>query len=178
MNRTILLITTLLISPLHATPSPWLKAETANMHMITGPFVQRDYGFSVEPPAEASKYVTNGGNADHGVRMILGEHRKIDIYPEYTEDDLGNTKLCQRNQFPAEQGITRVVAAPLGTQTACLLTISSRKTVMAVIQAAGSDRGQGIMYSLLLTTTPEASHKDLASLHKVAASFKRIPIVP
>jgi hypothetical protein len=179
MNRALLLISTLLTTPLHAAPSAWLKSETAGMHKITGPFVQTDYGFSVESPPDASEYVTNGGDANHGVRMILGERRKIDVYPEYTDGEWGNTEPCRRNQFPWEKTSSRAAGTVLlGTQTACLVTFTGRNTAWSVVQATGRDRGQGIMYTLLLTTTRQALQTDLASLHQVASTFKRIPIYP
>jgi len=179
MNRAALVIITLLTTPLYAAPSAWLKSEIAGMHKITGPFVQRDYGFSVESSANASGYITNGGNANHGVRMILGEHREIDVYPEYTDAEWGNTEPCKPNQFPWEKNSSREVGTVLlGTQAACLVIFKGHNTAWSVIQATGQDRGQGIMFTLVLTTTREALQTDLVSLHQVASTFKKIPIYP
>jgi len=179
MNRATLVIAILLTTPLHAAPSAWLKSETAGMHEITGPFVQEDYGFSVESPTNASEYVTNGGDANHGVRMILGEHREIDVYPEYTDAEWGNTEPCKRNQFPWERTSSREAGTILlGIQTACLVTFTGNNAAWSVIQATGQDRGQGIMYTLVLTTTREALQTDMVSLRQVASTFKTIPIYP
>lgn len=165
--------------PLHAAPSTWRQQQTANMHEITGPFVQEDYGFSVEAPPRTSGYVTNGGDANHGLLIILGEHRKIVVYPEYTFPDSGSVKPCHRGQFPWEGNSKRTTGTILlGDRKACLETFTSQGGIWSVTQATSDDQGQGIMYTLLLSTTREFFHADLASLRSVAATFKRVPINP
>ena len=166
-------------SSAHAAPSAWLRDQTSNRQELRGRFLQPDYGFSVSPPYRSQEYVTDGGDGDHGVRMILGDHRKIDIDAEYTDPDWGNTRPCGSNQFPWEMTSKRKQgSARLGTQVACLVVFTDDENARCVIQAAASDRGQGIIYTMLLTTTVQKLQEDLISLRQVAASFKRTRITP
>lgn len=181
MKRAVALLIVLILGQRAAAQarSGWVASQTIGMHVIHGPFVQRDYGFSVEAPKDATAYVTDGGTAEHGVRIILGERREIDVYPEYTEPDGRITQPCQRDQFPRETtSSTGVSSALLGAQTACLMTFISHDQAWGVIQATGEDRGQGIMYSLVLTTTREALDADLVPLRQVALTFKRVAVEP
>ena len=179
MKHAAVLLALLMTSPAHAAPQAWLASETAGMHRINGPFVQRDYGFSVAAPAHASAFVTNGVSGDHSVRVILGYHRKIDIYPQYIEADWGNTEPCGRGQFPsATTGSREAGTILLGTQIACMVTVTGRHAVWSIVQATGADRGQGIMYTMLLTTTRQSIQTDLVALHRLASTFERIPVQP
>ena len=153
------------------------------MHQTVGPFVSTDYGFSIKAPPEANEYVTNGGDANHGTILILGEGRKITVYPEYTGFTPGDAKPRGRNQFPWEPVSTRVTAVgDLNGHSACIVTFTQGSAIWRVMQTTGSDRGTGIMYTLLLTTTVQTSNgpttDDFLSLRRVADSFRRIPVTP
>ncbi len=168
----------LFLGQVQAVPaSAWLQDQTGNMHRTTGRFVNDDYGFSVEPPPGAAEYVTNGGDANHGPTFILGERRMIVVYPEYVDSDDDDDKPCRRDQFPWEPSSARVAAASrIGEQTACVVTFTRREMVWRAMQTLGNDRGTGIMYTLLLTTTRRWSRADFQSLQRVADSFGRVPI--
>jgi len=175
----VILVFTLSVMPEAAWPSDWLEQETANMHAITGPFVQRDYGFRVEAPPGIAAYVSKGGDADHGVLMILGEDREIAVYPEYIFPDLGNGKPCRVDRFsagPVSEETREGIA--LGERNACLITISDDGAIWKVAQIKGDDRGQGIMYTLLLKTTRSSLATDMLAFQRVATSFRFISIVP
>ena len=123
--------------------------------------------------------MASGVSGDHDVLMILGDHREVVVDAEYTDPDRGHTRPCGRDQFPWEKTSDRTeTPARLGSQAACQLVFTAGENAWGVIQAAGSDRGQGIIYTLLLTTTVKALWQDLASLREAAASFKRTSVVP
>src|ERR1700679_4148299 len=125
MRQALIIAGVLLAGPVHAAPSPWLQEQTGNMHRIAGSFVSADYGFSIKAPPEATEYVTNGGDANHGPTLILGEGRKITVYPEYTGFTPGDAKPCRRNQFPWEWGSTKVTAVGyLNGRRACIVTFT------------------------------------------------------
>ncbi len=169
----------LLAGPGHAAPSPWLREQTGNMHRTVGPFVSTDYGFSIRPPPGATEYVTNGGDGNHGPTLILGEGREIVVYPEYTGFVAGDAEPCRRGQFPWERQATRVaIVGHLGGGRACIATFVRGRAIRRVMQTTGDDRGTGIMYTLLLTTTARWSRDDLISFRRVADSFRRVPIDP
>jgi hypothetical protein len=128
MTRLALLLGSLLISPACAASSTWLASETTGMHKITGPFVQKDFGFSVEAPAFIPEYVANGGDANHGVLMILGDQRAIDVYPSIptrtlailclarTIDSRGRRRLNERTGLPVS-GPRQFATLPLPAKT-------------------------------------------------------------
>jgi hypothetical protein len=179
MRQALIIAGVLLAGPVHAAPSTWLQEQTGNMHRIAGPFVSTDYGFSIKVPPEATEYVTNGGDANHGPVLILGEGRKITVYPEYTGFTPGDAKPCRRDQFPWEPVSTRVTAVGyLNGHRACIVTFTQGSAIWRVMQTTRSDRGTGVMYTLLLTTTAQWSRDDFLSLRRVADSFKRIPVTP
>lgn len=59
-----------------------------------------------------------------------------------------------------------------------MVTFIRGDAVWRLMQATGRDRGQGILYTLLLTTSRRWAHRDFASFRRVAASFRRVPIYP
>jgi hypothetical protein len=179
MRQALIIAGVLLAGPVQAAPSIWLQGQTGNMHRMAGPFVSTDYGFSIKAPPEATAYVTNGGDTHHGPILILGKGRKITVYPEYTGFTPGDAKPCRRNQFQWEPGSTRVTAVGyLNGSRACIVTFTQGSAIWRVMQTTGSDRGVGIMYSLLLTTTAQWSRGDFLSFRRVADSFRRVPVTP
>jgi hypothetical protein len=179
MRQALIIAGVLLAGPVHAAPSPWLQEQTENMHRVAGPFLSTDYGFSIEAPPEVTEYVTNGGDANHGPILILGEERKITVYPEYTGFNAEDAKPCRRNQFPWEPGSTKAESVgSLNGRRACVVTFTQGSAIWRVMQTAGTDRGTGIMYTLLLTTTAQWSRDDFLSFQRVADSFRRVPITP
>lgn len=158
---------------------PWLQEQTLNMHRIIGRFTNNDYGFSAKAPPEVAAYVTNGGDANHGLRLILGEFRSIDIYPEYTGFVPGDDKPCRRDQFPWETTSRRSAGTGLlEGHLACVVTFTDGDHVWRVMQTTGSDRGTEIMYTLLLATTRRWLSADNKSFDSVVESFKRVLINP
>lgn len=179
MREALIIAGILLAGPVHAAPSPWLQEQTKNMHRIDGSFVSTDYGFSVHAPPETTQYVTNGGDANHGLMLILGEGREITIYPEYVDLNPGDAKPCRENQFPWEAVSTRVTAVGhLGGRRACIVTFTRGNTIRRLTQTKGTDRGAGIMYTLLLTTTAQWSRDDFLLFRRVTDSFKRTSVTP
>jgi hypothetical protein len=149
MRQALIIAGVLLAGPVDAAPSLWLQEQTGNMHRIAGPFVSADYGFSIQAPPEATEYVTNGGDANHGPILILGEGRKIAVYPEYTGFIAGDAQPCKRNQFPWEPGSKKVTAVgSLNGRHACIVTFTQGSAIWRVMQTTGTDRGTGIMYTL------------------------------
>jgi hypothetical protein len=105
VRRALIISGTLLAGPAHAAPSAWLQEQTRHMHRIAGPFVSTDFGFSVEPPPEASEYVSNGGDADHGPVLILGDGRAMIFSRSIVWQAASNEFLQRRDP---------VIAMPLG----------------------------------------------------------------
>lgn len=95
-----LLLATSFASMAAARPSIWMQERTGNFHRDDRRFDSGDYGFSVARPPEAAQYVTNGGDANHGPIMILGEGRDIVVYPTYTDPQFDNTKPCLHTGMP------------------------------------------------------------------------------
>ncbi len=177
--RLALLAFALAIGAAQAAPSAWMQERTRNFHRDDRRFDSIDYGFSVVPPPAAAQYVTNGGDANHGPIMILGEHRDIVVYPDYMNSDLGNTRPCANRYMPGEEtGPRSVGTTRLGREHACLVTFTHGDTVSRFIQATGRDRAADVIYTFLLTTTRRWARKDFASFQSVADSFRRVPIYP
>jgi hypothetical protein len=179
MIRLLIIATILLAGPALAAPSTWLQEQTRNMHPIAGPFVSNDYGFSIKPPPGATEYVTDGGDANHGPLIILGDGRDIVVYPEYTGFVPGDATPCQPSQFPWKAvGTTTMGTGELNGHKACMVTFMHGQDVWRMMQTTGNDRGTGIMYTLLLSTTPRWMNADFLSFQRVADSFRRVPIFP
>ena len=175
MKRTLILACTL-TWPAYAAPSAWLQERTANFHRFDGRFDSGDYGFSVAPAPAAAQYVTNGGDANHGPIMILGERRDIVVYPDYVDP---GAKPCRDTQFPWERTSSRAAGtARLGNRLGCVVTFTRGSTVWRVVQTLGRGKGAGIMLTLLLTTTRRWAHADFASFQRVADSYRTVPIYP
>ena len=152
---------------------------TANMHRVAGRFTSRDDGFSVASPPGASESVTNGGDANHGVVMILGPRRSIAVYPEYAGLYDGDDRPCRRHQFPWEG--TEAPARStidLGGAESCLLVFRNGDQVRQVAQSLVRYRGALIMVTLVLTSVDGSERADAAALRLVGASFRRVPITP
>lgn len=179
LKRVLMLTYSLAAGPAHAASSSWLQDQTLNMHQIQGSFMSTDFGFSVSAPPDVAEYVTNGGDANHGPTLILGDKRKIVVYPAYTGLTSGDDKPCRPNQFPWESGSKRTSSiGKVGHRNACVVTFIQGKTVWRIAQTTGHDRGTTIMYTVLLITTRQCRFVDFRSFRRVADSFKRIPVSP
>ena len=162
----------------HAALSTWLQEQTANMHRVQGRINNRDYGYSIEAPPSVSQYVTKGGDANHGITVIIGEPREIDIYPEYVNSDLGNIP-CAHNPFSWQPSDFKVTyTEKLAGQPACVMTFTHNGIIYRILQSLGNDRGTGILYTLLLETNRQYYESDRRIFQNIVGSFRRIPIYP
>jgi hypothetical protein len=179
MRQVLFLVCVLFARAAHAASSTWLLEETRHMHPITGTFTDRDYGFSVEAPAAASEYVTDGGDGNNGVIIVLGEHRTIVVYPVYTGFVEGDDTPCGSQQLPWRKTSTSLTGiGRIGRQVACVVTQTEGDVIRRIMQVAGDDRGTGIMYSLVVTTNRPHSRTDLIAFKEVADTFRRVTIYP
>ena len=160
-------------------PMTWRQQQTLNMRRAVGRFTNVDYGFSIELPPDAASYVTNGGDANHGVRLILGDFRTIDVYPQYTGIIPGDDLPCRRHQFPwQDTSNPSVQHTSIGHLLGCIATFQEGDRIWRIVQAVGNDRGTGILYSLLLTTNRQSLDSDVRVFNRVSESFRRVPIQP
>ena len=155
--------------------SAWMQERTANMHVVAGRATQLDYGFSIAAPPAGLLYLTDGGGADHGMLVILGEGRDIAAYPDYIADP-EQARPCRRSGAAA--GMAAAGGMLVGGNWACVVTSRQDGTVLRMAQMAGRGPWAGIMYTLLLTTSVEHLTDDLAAFRAVAASFRFVPIEP
>jgi hypothetical protein len=163
----------------YAAPSAWLREQTSGQMRFSGTFDQHEYGFSVAVPPDVQGFVSAGIHADHGVRMILGEHRMIDVYPEYVDLVPNEGIPCNGGWFSwAKHTALSIKRDDTRADHACSADFRSPTTVWRVVQSKRPNSQDEIMYTLLLTTTPEAVETDLATFKRVTATFRLISIEP
>ena len=179
LKYVLMLTYSLAAGPAHAASSSWLQDQTLNMHQIQGPFMSTDFGFSVSAPPDVAEYVTNGGDANHGPTLILGDKRKIVVYPAYTGLTFGDDKPCRPNQFPWEPGSKKSSSiGKIGHRNASVMTFIQGSTVWRIAQTTGHDRGTSIMYTVLLTTTRRWSRVGVSAFMRVADTVKSNTLTP
>ncbi len=159
----------------------WVIVKTQTMHRISGRYVQRDFGFSVAAPPDGTAYVSNGDNADAGVRIILGNHREINVYAEYIGPGLTQPepKPCDASQLPFPTGQRlNLKMVTLGVLVGCEVPGMAYGSFWDIIQATRSDRGTDIMYTVELQTTARKARQDQGAFANVAQNFRLERIEP
>jgi hypothetical protein len=51
MKQSLVALIVLIAEPTHVARTNWLQQQTENMHQLSGPFISRDYGFSIQAPS-------------------------------------------------------------------------------------------------------------------------------
>ena len=162
-----------------AEPSAWFRAQTEWLQPFKGEFEQHDYGFGVTVPSRAAGFVSRGGDAEHGLLIILGERRSIVVFPEYISGESDWDMPCRFHQFDWEGKGRRVRSTVrLAGATACVVTVHAEDFAWRLVQKLGDGRAADVKYTLLLATTQRDWTADARVFDGVLASFRRVPIVP
>ncbi len=168
-----LLGATLTAQPARAAPSTWMQSQTAGLVPITGRFVQPDYGYSIKAPPHGTAFT--GG---HDVLIILGEHREVAVFPYYLVMEPA-PKPCDASQLPSSTGkVGLVKPIKLDNVAACEVSERHGNAIYDLIQAEKDADGTETMYSLQLTTTPQAARRDERSFQAITTSFQLVRISP
>lgn len=157
----------------HLYAADWVQDETTNRIEIHGRFVSFDFGYSVAAPASGRAYIYDeSGMSDHSIVFILGERRKISVYPYYDLADI-HLRPCDKSEFSwAGSGPKKATPRVLAGRLACEMRLTDGAVVRHVIQAERVLKGDDIMYSLVLETNVQDEQADVISLHQVASNFR------
>ncbi len=130
-----------------------------------------EYGFSAVIPRGVQAYKARPPTPNHGIRLILGHQRTIEVSAVFDAPKYGCTKIQLDQSINSEQpDHVERSAAELGGKPAEKAVLTKGNSIMIIV-ARRRDEG-GILYELELTTTPASRAKDAAVFDLLVAQFR------
>ncbi len=152
--------------------SAWMAEQTDRLVKVEGQYSNRQYGFRLSIPAGVSAWRTAPPNPDHGVMLILGEHRTIDVSAAYDAALYGSTAaLMERRVRDAGGGPVKRFTVQLGGAPAEEAVVGGAAPETIVAQWRAVTPENAINYSVVLVTTPAERKADGAVLVALLAGY-------
>lgn len=178
MLLTVTCVAYLDLSCLPAVADDWLAEQTMGLVPAHGTYSNRQYGFRVTIPPGVPAWTTADPNPDHGLIMILGDHRVIDIQAAYDAALFGSTpELLQKRLQALPRGTAEIeiMVTRLGDSLAARATVNGPHPAVVIAQWRELPPNNAINYSVVLTTTNETRATDLRTFNAVLATYHHMP---
>ena len=150
----------------------WKSEQTAHLAPLRGTSYRNgEYGFSVVIPRGVQAYKARPPAPNHGLRLILGHQRMIEVSAVFDAAEYGSTKIQLDQSINSEQP-DHVERSPveLDSKPAEKAVLTKGNAVMIIVARRRDDGG--ILYELELTTTPAALAKDTVVFDRLVAQFR------
>jgi len=161
---------------LHAADGPapdWMTQQTRGMIKVNRVYTNTNYGFLITIPPGSHAFMDAAPSPNHGVKIILGDHRTIEVSAEFDAASYGSSEGVLNAYIRDEHasGITRTTTL-LGGKSAVRARFSiegGREDVVARWIDRSPDDAINVTAAL---TTTQLSDEDVFST--VLASFRYV----
>jgi hypothetical protein len=160
----------------NATEQPWLRQRVEGMTPVTGLYRNREYGFEVSIPKGLTGWTGTAPAPDHGVLIVLGPHRTIEVYATYDAMGYGSTKVLLDNTVPVDKPVhverNRVRLGGLPAERATLTRTGGGRAIIVAQRRGGA--GQAVNCTVWLETTHQNAAQDQKIFERILAGYRHL----